>query len=86
MAVYYYVCATPNCGRNKKGHYVREETVRSRGHSTCLECGKPMVRHRRAIKGPNTKRSIPTPTTSTVRLGSKPVRPKGTNRKRLYKR
>lgn len=89
MAVtHYYVCTTSGCNRNQPRRYTREETVKSRGHSTCLECGRPMVRRTRPLKGPNTKKiigkTIVWPTSKPGR--SKYSDRKKTIRKRIYKR
>lgn len=84
----YYVCTTGGCNRNKPKRYTREETVKSRGHSNCLECGHPMVRRTRLLKGPNTKR-IPGKTLVWPRQKPSPSKPAGrkkTIRKRFYKR
>lgn len=84
----YYVCTTRGCIRNQSRRYTREETVKSRGHSTCLECGRPMVRRTRPLKGSNTKRiigkTIVWPTSNPGR--SKSAGRKKTIRKRIYKR
>lgn len=84
----YYVCITRDCGRNQPRRYTRVETVKSRGHSNCLECRQPTVRRRGPLKRPNTKRiigkTIVWPTSKPVR--SKSAALKKTIRKRFYKR
>jgi hypothetical protein len=85
---YYYVCNTPACVRNKPRLYVQGDTVKSRGHACCLECGRLMERRRRPLKGPNTKRSLGKGLvwrTSTTGTGSKAT-PRKPFRKRMYKR
>jgi hypothetical protein len=82
---YYYVCVTSGCKRNKPGLHRKAETVSELGHSLCSECGKPMVRRQRPLKGPNVK-LIPTnpvgrSKAATGKSGRKPASVKKLRRK-----